>query len=68
MLCSETYATEQYYYLVCKRSSTKCMYLALKCLNYKETHTTDSKQCEVYQVLKNKLAVGEATELITLNK
>ena len=44
------------------------MYLALKCLNYKETHTADLKQCEVYQVLKNRLATGEATEPITLDK
>ncbi len=44
------------------------MYLALKYLNYKETHTADLKQYEVYQVLKNRPAIGEATELIILNK
>jgi hypothetical protein len=68
LLCSETHATEQHYCSVCKRSGTKCMHLAPKCLNCKGTHTADSKQCEVYQALKNRLAAGEATEPITLDE
>jgi hypothetical protein len=68
LLCSEPHATEQHHCSVCKKNGTKCMHLAPKCINCRGTHTADSKQCEVYQALKNRPTTGDLTEPITVDK
>jgi hypothetical protein len=64
LLCSKNYATEQHYYSVCKKNGTKCLYLALKYINCKGTYTADSKEYEVYLVVKNRPVTNTAEAII----
>jgi hypothetical protein len=60
LLCSETHPTEQHHCSVCKKNGAKCLHLAPKCVNCRGSHTADSKQCEVYQALKNRTTGDQA--------
>ncbi len=54
LLCSETHPIEQHYCLVYKKNGAKYIHLAPKYINYRGSYTVDSRQCEVYQALKNR--------------
>ena len=54
-LCSENYITTKYTCNVCLVKGTKCIYLAPKCSNCKEAHSTDYKHYETLLIIKTKL-------------
>ena len=54
-LYSENHITAKYTYNIYLVKRTKCIYLALKCSNYKEAHSTDYKHYETLLVIKAKL-------------
>jgi hypothetical protein len=67
LLYSKNYAIEQHYCSVYKKNSTKYLYLAPKYINCKGIYTADSKEYEVYLVVKNR-PVTNIAEAIIINE
>ena len=53
-LCGERHATQQHYCNSCQAKGTRCQHLAPKCANCRESHTADTKSCEVLLAIKNR--------------
>ena len=50
-LCSESHHSKLHYCNTCN-SKAKCIHLVPKCINCKESHTADDKNCQVYKAVK----------------
>ena len=54
-LCSEQHSTKRHTCNTCDKQGTKCLHLAPKCTNCKESHTADDKRCSFFQAIKQNL-------------
>jgi hypothetical protein len=59
-LCGERHTTQQHHCNSCQAKGTRCQHLAPKCVNCQESHTADTRSCEVLLAIKNK---GTARQL-----
>jgi hypothetical protein len=54
-LCGEGHSTHQYHCNTCHTKGKWCIHLAPKCANCREAHTANTKACEVFLAVKNKV-------------
>jgi hypothetical protein len=59
-ICSKNHYTKDHNCKEC-RSTSGCIHLPVKCINCKENHTSFSKDCKVYQSLKEAVSSRDTT-------